>query len=63
MRRADAYEQYDRLVQMGGRPSAPINEDPREWNPAITDEHLHVSYHWGNEFQRTLEELDRWKAF
>ncbi len=62
--RVEAYEQYDNLIQMGGRPRAPIRPDPGVWDDAVHgDEHLHVYNHWGMESSRTLEELDRWKAF
>jgi len=61
--RAEVYQQYDGLFRMGGRSSAPIQTDPGVWNPAVTDERLHISHHWVTEWRRTHSELERWKHF
>ncbi|MCJ1249959.1 hypothetical protein MMC30_007185 [Trapelia coarctata] len=61
--RVEAYENYNCLIQMGGRPSAPIQEDPGIWDPSVMDEQMHVPWHWGEEANRCEQELQRWKTF
>lgn len=41
----------------------PIQPDPGLWNPAVTDEELHVLHHWGQQACRVQDELARWEKF
>lgn len=63
--RSAAYDDYDTLIDMGGRPSTPINPDPGPWDPAkADDEEGWINRHWGSiEWGRARKELQRWKAF
>ncbi|KAI9840160.1 MAG: hypothetical protein M1837_001873 [Sclerophora amabilis] len=61
--RNDAYEAYDSLIQMGGRPTQPINPNPRVWDPARTSEDNHVRDHWTSEARRCYDELEAWEKF
>ncbi len=59
-----AYEQYDTLLQMGGRPTRSINPDPGVWDPVkVNVEEVHVLNHWSVESGRLQDELDRWRHF
>lgn len=61
--RDSAYEFYDRLIQLGGRPRALINDDPGPWNPAnchARNEEEHVYAHWDNQFAQIADDYWRW---
>lgn len=40
-----AYYDFDFLLRLGGRPSAPIDPDPSVWGPSVTDQYLHVPFY------------------
>ena len=59
------YGWYNDLLQMGGRPSAPINPDPGPCGPSKSDvdKPYHVADHWNRESNRVFGEYRRWKNF
>ena len=58
-----AHKNYDTLLQMGGRPSAPIQQDPEHLSVAPEDEGHRIEWHWIGESSRTYQELERWREF
>jgi hypothetical protein len=62
--KARTYGYYNRLLLLGGRPSAEIQPDPGVWDPSIGgDKELHVLHHWWQEGGRCYAELCRWEKF
>lgn len=43
--RIGAYKWYNELIEIGGRPSAPINLDPGVWDYSLCDEIFFLSRH------------------
>lgn len=54
---------YDTLIEMGGRPSRPIQPAPSALKSKRTDKFLHVLRHWDDEYLFFEHELDVWKKF
>ncbi|KAF2181220.1 hypothetical protein K469DRAFT_692103 [Zopfia rhizophila CBS 207.26] len=65
LKRISAYEKYQELKNMGGRPSREINPDPGPCPPwkSERDKEYHVSDHWGGENGRMGDETTRWLDF
>ena len=59
----EAKRVYTTLIEMGGRPSRPIQPVPEIYDAEHTNEHLHVLCHWEGECSKFEEELRKWKKF
>jgi hypothetical protein len=62
---ADICSTYQELINIGGRPSAPINHDPGVCDPSKSDvdKAYHVSDHWSIEGKRVEDDYHRWVKF
>ena len=60
-----ACEELGKLMEMGGRPTAPINPDPGPCNPSKSDidKKHHTLDHLATEQHRAFKELTRWENF
>lgn len=65
MMRTEAYDNYERLKNHGGRPCCEINPDPGPCPPSKSDidKEYHIMDHWSSEQCRTKWELSRWEKF
>ena len=63
--RENTYEYYEKLLQIGGRPSREINPHPGPCpsTKSDIDKEYHELDHWTNEESRIKREVERWQNF